>query len=78
LLLSVAVTVLLVGIFAAIVITREITRRLDSTVIAARRIADGDLTIDLSTTRQDELGLLHNSLQHMTVSLRTLIGGISN
>ncbi|NAO26435.1 HAMP domain-containing protein [Pseudomonas syringae pv. dysoxyli] len=77
-LLTVAVIVLLLGIFAAILITRQITRPLDSTVIAARRIADGDLTNDLSTTRQDELGLLQNTMHHMTVSLRTLIGGISN
>nr|WP_214346458.1 methyl-accepting chemotaxis protein [Pseudomonas congelans]QVX10914.1 HAMP domain-containing protein [Pseudomonas congelans] len=77
-LLTVAVIVLLLGIFAAILITRQITRPLDSTVIAARRIADGDLTNDLSTSRQDELGLLQNTMQHMTVSLRTLIGGISN
>ncbi|KPW20287.1 Chemotaxis protein [Pseudomonas cannabina pv. alisalensis] len=77
-LFTVATIVLLLGIFAAILITRQITRPLDSTVIAARRIADGDLTNDISTTRQDELGLLQNTMQHMTVSLRTLIGGISN
>ncbi|RMM83506.1 Chemotaxis protein [Pseudomonas coronafaciens pv. coronafaciens] len=76
-LLTVALIVLLLGIFAAILITRQITRPLDSTVIAARRIADGDLTNDISTTRQDELGLLQNTMQHMTVSLRALIGGIS-
>ncbi|MCF5602566.1 HAMP domain-containing protein [Pseudomonas syringae] len=63
---------------AAILITSQITRPHDSPVIAARRIADGDLTNDISTTRQDELGLLQNTMQHMTVSLRTLIGGISN
>ena len=75
---TVALIVLLLGIFAAILITRQITRPLNATVIAARRIADGDLTNDISTTRQDELGLLQNTMQHMTVSLRTLIGGISN
>ncbi|MDF7795859.1 methyl-accepting chemotaxis protein [Pseudomonas syringae] len=77
-LLSVALVVLLVGIFAAFLITRQITVPLNSTVIAARRIADGDLTQDTSTTRQDELGLLQNTMQHMTVSLRGLIGGIGN
>ncbi|PBP98657.1 methyl-accepting chemotaxis protein [Pseudomonas congelans] len=77
-LLSVALVVLLVGIFAAFLITRQITVPLNSTVIAARRIADGDLTHDTSTTRQDELGLLQNTMQHMTVSLRGLIGGIGN
>ncbi|KWS94053.1 chemotaxis protein [Pseudomonas syringae pv. cerasicola] len=77
-LLSVALVVLLVGIFAAFLITHQITVPLNSTVIAARRIADGDLTHDSSTTRQDELGLLQNTIQHMTVSLRGLIGGIGN
>ncbi len=77
-LLSVALVVLLVGIFAAFLITRQITVPLNSTVIAARRIAEGDLTHDTSTTRQDELGLLQNTMQHMTVSLRGLIGGIGN
>ncbi|KWT04894.1 chemotaxis protein [Pseudomonas amygdali pv. aesculi] len=77
-LLSVALVVLLVGIFAAFLITRQITVPLNSTVIAARRIADGDLTHDSSTTCQDELGLLQNTMQHMTVSLRGLIGGIGN
>ncbi|WP_163028840.1 methyl-accepting chemotaxis protein, partial [Pseudomonas viridiflava] len=77
-LLSVALVVLLIGIFAAFVITRQITVPLNDTVIAARRIAEGDLTQDTATTRQDELGLLQNTMQHMTVSLRGLIGGIGN
>nr|WP_122555356.1 methyl-accepting chemotaxis protein [Pseudomonas viridiflava] len=77
-LLSVALVVLLIGIFAAFVITRQITVPLNDTVIAARRIAEGDLTQDTATTRQDELGLLLNTMQHMTVSLRGLIGGIGN
>jgi methyl-accepting chemotaxis protein len=77
-LLSVALVVLLIGIVAALLITRQITFPLNDTVIAARRIADGDLTRDTSTTRQDELGLLQNTMQHMTVSLRGLIGGIGN
>ncbi|MEE4673225.1 methyl-accepting chemotaxis protein [Pseudomonas alliivorans] len=77
-LLSVALVVLLIGVFAAVIITRQITVPLNDTVIAARRIAEGDLTHDTATTRQDELGLLQNTMQHMTVSLRGLIGGIGN
>lgn len=77
-LLSVASIVLLLGIFAAVLITRQITRPLSASVVAAKRIADGDLTNDISTTRQDELGLLQNTMQHMTTSLRDLIGGIGN
>nr|WP_025994288.1 methyl-accepting chemotaxis protein [Pseudomonas viridiflava] len=77
-LLSVALVVLLIGVLAAFIITRQITVPLNDTVIAARRIAEGDLTHDTATTRQDELGLLQNTMQHMTVSLRGLIGGIGN
>jgi methyl-accepting chemotaxis protein len=77
-LFSVALIVLLLGIAAAVLITRQITRPLTASVVAARRIAEGDLTHDIGTTRQDELGLLQASMQHMTVSLRGLIGGIGN
>ncbi|UZJ62533.1 methyl-accepting chemotaxis protein [Pseudomonas sp. KU26590] len=75
-LFSVALVVLLLGILAAALITRQITRPLNDSVVAARRIADGDLTFDISTDRQDELGLLQNTMQHMTSSLRELITGI--
>jgi methyl-accepting chemotaxis protein len=77
-LFSVALVVLLIGILAAVIIALQITRPLNAAVIAARRIAEGDLTNDLTTTRKDELGLLQNAMQHMTVSLHGLIGGISN
>ena len=75
-LFSVALVVLLLGVLAAALITRQITRPLNDSVIAARRIADGDLTHDIGTDRLDELGLLQNTMQHMTSSLRELIGGI--
>lgn len=75
-LFSVALVVLLLGVLAAALITRQITRPLNDSVIAARRIADGDLTHDIGTDRRDELGLLQNTMQHMTSSLRELIGGI--
>jgi methyl-accepting chemotaxis protein len=75
-LFSVALVVLLLGVLAAVLITRQITRPLNDSVIAARRIADGDLTYDIGTDREDELGLLQNTMQHMTSSLRELIGGI--
>jgi methyl-accepting chemotaxis protein len=77
-LFSVALVVLLLGIAAALLITRQITRPLNASVTAARRIAEGDLTHDIGTQRKDELGLLQSSMQHMTVSLRGLIGGIGN
>lgn len=77
-LLTAALIVVILGIIAAVVITRQITLPLSATVIAARRIAEGDLTNDISSDRRDELGLLQNAMHDMTLSLRTLIGGIGN
>jgi methyl-accepting chemotaxis protein len=50
---------------------RDITQPLGSAVNLARRIADGDLTANLSTHgRRDEIGVMMETLQSMTHSLR--------
>ena len=67
---------LLIGIFAAALITRQIVRPLNLTLVAAERIAAGDLSQDLEVRRNDELGLLQQSMQRMTLNLRELIGHI--
>ncbi|WP_163035264.1 HAMP domain-containing protein, partial [Pseudomonas viridiflava] len=75
---GVAALALLVGLMAAWIMTRQITEPLRQTLIAAARIAQGDLSKDLETGRRDELGQLQNSMQAMTLSLRELIGGIGD
>ncbi|SFR56153.1 methyl-accepting chemotaxis protein [Marinobacter gudaonensis] len=67
----------LLGIGAALVITRLILVPLRKTVEAAQRISGGDLTVSVSVQRSDELGLLAGSMCHMTQRLRELIGQIS-
>ncbi|POF90775.1 methyl-accepting chemotaxis protein [Pseudomonas putida] len=67
---------LLVGVFAAIIITRQITRPLRETMDAVERIAGGDLSSELRVTRRDELGVLQQSISRMGSTLRELIGGI--
>ncbi|KPW56773.1 Methyl-accepting chemotaxis protein [Pseudomonas syringae pv. broussonetiae] len=74
---SVAGLALLVGLLAAWVMTRQITVPLQQTLLVAARIAQGDLSRDMSVTRRDEMGQLQGSMQTMTVSLRELVGGIS-
>ena len=74
---SVAGVALLVGLFAAWVMIRQIITPLNQTLIAAQRIAKGDLSRDLQVRRNDEMGQLQQSMQAMTISLRQLIGGIS-
>ncbi|QVW23715.1 methyl-accepting chemotaxis protein [Pseudomonas hormoni] len=69
---------LVFGLFAAWAITRQIVIPLSQTLKVAERIAAGDLTQNLVSVRQDELGQLQRSMQRMTLGLRELIGGISD
>ncbi|APC16000.1 methyl-accepting chemotaxis protein [Pseudomonas frederiksbergensis] len=67
---------LLVGVVAAVTITRQITRPLRETLAVVERIAGGDLTHDVHVTRRDELGVLQQGIARMGVTLRDLISGI--
>lgn len=75
---SVAALAMLLGILAAWLITRQIIVPLRETLAAAGRIADGDLSRDIDVRRQDEMGQLQQSMQHMTVRLRGLIAGLGD
>ena len=66
------------GIVAALAITRQIVIPLGQTLKVAERVAAGDLTHDLVSQRQDELGQLQRAMQSMTMGQRDLIGGISD
>ncbi len=67
---------LLVGIIAAVVITRQITRPLRETLAVVDRIASGDLSQNVVVSRRDELGVLQQGIARMGVTLRDLISGI--
>ncbi|NWC95551.1 methyl-accepting chemotaxis protein [Pseudomonas sp. IPO3778] len=67
---------LLVGIVAAVIITRQITRPLRETLAVVERIASGDLSHNNQVTRRDELGVLQQGIQRMGTTLRELISGI--
>ncbi|RMP71015.1 hypothetical protein ALQ17_03294 [Pseudomonas fluorescens] len=67
---------LLVGIIAALVITRQITRPIQETLAVVERIASGDLSHNIQITRRDELGVLQQGIQRMGTTLRELISGI--
>ncbi|MDF3935130.1 methyl-accepting chemotaxis protein [Pseudomonas citronellolis] len=68
--------VLAFGVFAAWIITRQIVLPLRQSLLAAERIADGDLSQQLKVDRRDELGQLQASMQRMSQSLRELISHI--
>ncbi|WP_210559108.1 MULTISPECIES: methyl-accepting chemotaxis protein [unclassified Pseudomonas] len=67
---------LFVGVIAAVIITRQITRPLQETLAVVERIASGDLTQNVTVTRRDELGVLQQGIARMGVTLRDLISGI--
>ena len=67
---------LLMGIIAAVVITRQITGPLRDTLAVVDRIASGDLSHDVQVTRRDELGVLQQGIARMGVTLRDLISAI--
>ena len=68
--------VLLLGVAAAVVITRQITRPLRETLEVVERIASGDLSHNLQVTRRDDLGILQQGIARMGTTLRDLISGI--
>ena len=72
----VALAALLAGCFIAFCITRLITRPLRETLAVTERIAEGDLTHHISTTRRDELGMLLSAAGQMSDNLRSMIGQI--
>nr|WP_024616466.1 methyl-accepting chemotaxis protein [Pseudomonas kilonensis] len=67
---------LLVGVIAAVIITRQITGPLRETLAVVERIAGGDLSHTVIVTRRDELGVLQQGIARMGVTLRDLISGI--
>lgn len=67
---------LIFGALAAVIITRQITRPLQDTLMVVDRIASGDLSQTLVVTRRDEIGVLQQGIQRMGATLRDLIGGI--
>ncbi|WP_426143434.1 methyl-accepting chemotaxis protein, partial [Pseudomonas sp. DWP3-1-2] len=61
---------LILGVLAAVVITRQITRPLRDTLEVVERIASGDLSHTMTVTRRDELGVLQQGIQRMGSTLR--------
>ena len=60
----------------ALWITRSITRPLRAAVDAARRVADGDLRVQLPPCGNDEIGALLGALRHMVAQLGTTLTSV--
>ena len=64
----------LLTVAAALFATREILRPVNALVVAAKRVAAGDLTAKVDWKRNDELGLLSDTFNSMTQSIREKAG----
>lgn len=69
---------LVMSLLCAVLITQMIVGPLQRVVALARRVADGDLSENLTVDRRDELGQLMQAMQQMTVNLRMLMTRLSD
>lgn len=76
-LVGVSLVSLCIGLAATLLITRLIAKPLHDTALAAARIAKGDLTNAISSTRKDEVGMLQQAIGQMTHALTELIHNVS-
>ncbi|MCJ2376785.1 methyl-accepting chemotaxis protein [Vibrio sp. ZSDZ34] len=60
----------LILITVCIVIARNIVKPLETLVSKIHHVADGDLTIDMQQSRQDEIGVLSNEVDRMLTVMR--------
>ena len=64
------------GTLIAFFIARGLTRSAAEAVAVATRISEGDLTVDVTTKRGDEMGLILLTMQTMQESLRKVVGTV--
>ncbi|MBA0216025.1 methyl-accepting chemotaxis protein [Pectobacterium brasiliense] len=67
---------LLLGLLISWFISRQITTPLGNTLSMAEKIATGDLTMSINTTRKDELGQLMSAMSKMNDNLHNMIDEI--
>nr|WP_273824129.1 methyl-accepting chemotaxis protein [Pseudomonas asplenii] len=67
---------LLVGLVAALVITRLIVAPLRSVIRVAQQIAAGDLSATIEVRRRDEIGQLMQAMQQMAAGLSSIVSGL--
>jgi len=68
---------LLIGACVSILITRAIVHPITSLVEDSKRIAEGDLTVDIKQQGTDEIGQLSISFKEMVSSLRQTVAKVS-
>src|SRR5262249_1025621 len=68
--------IVVLGCLCSWTITRAITRPLSAAVVAARRVAEGDLAHAIEVNATDEVGQLLHALQGMNENLAKIVGEV--
>ena len=69
---------LVIGIIAAILITRSITKPIAELVAMNKRLSNGDLTFDISVHGNDEIGQLADSSRAVVTHIKNILNRISD
>jgi methyl-accepting chemotaxis protein len=64
-------------IFISYSIIKNITASLDNLIYASERVASGDLTVRIDTSKEDEMGQLARTMEKMRTNLTDIISQIS-
>ena len=76
LILTLELLVLVFGVLSSVYLTTGITRPLETAVDVSRRVAAGDLSVEIVVKSQDESGQLLQALKDMSTSLRNIVGNV--
>ncbi|ACL76649.1 methyl-accepting chemotaxis protein [Ruminiclostridium cellulolyticum] len=76
--LTVVVIAVIVAVLLGIFISRLISVPVNRLVIAAEKIADGDLNVDVKQNSKDEIGMLASAFKRMSDNLNDVISSINS
>ena len=76
LVLVLIIVALVLAVFINMLLARTVTKVLDKGIVFSQQIASGDLTQQLTVKKKDEVGLLVQALNHMSVKLKDTVSGV--
>jgi methyl-accepting chemotaxis protein len=74
--IGIGLLALIIGVFAAFIVTKSIVRPLANAVDVASQIAGGDLTANIEVESKDETGQLLAAMKNMTEKLKEVVAEV--
>ncbi|MFA7405644.1 MAG: methyl-accepting chemotaxis protein [Pelobacteraceae bacterium] len=74
--IPIVVIAFIIGVIAALLITRSIKKPVSEGVAVANALAEGDLTVSIEATSKDEIGQLMAALKSMVDKLKQVVGDV--